>query len=90
MCSSQLSEKLHKERDHVAEIVRQEFADKIVATDEDNKRLKNEMAEQKSRHRLELERAKGEIEVIQKAKEEEMEQVHERWVQIPVLIRQNI
>ncbi|XP_074648896.1 centrosomal protein of 131 kDa-like [Tubulanus polymorphus] len=72
------SEKLHSERDHVSDIIRQEFADRIVATDEENKRVKNEMSEQKAKHRIELERAKSEIEVIQKAKEEEMEEVHKR------------
>ena len=73
-----MTEKLNKERDHVADIIRQEFADRLVATEEENKRLKTEMSELKARHRLELERSKAEIEVVQKAKEEEMEEVHKR------------
>ena len=76
----QLLDKLNEERDHVADVVRQEFADKLVATDEENRRIKNEMAELKARHRMELERAKTEMELIHKSKEEEMEQVHERYV----------
>ena len=74
----QLSEKLHKERDYVSDIIRQEFADRLVATEEENKRLKNDMSELKARHRLELERSKTEVEVIIKAKEDEMEEVHKR------------
>ena len=61
-------------------MIRQEFADRIVATDEENKRVKNEMSEMKARHRLELERAKVEIDVVTRSKEEEMEEVHKRSV----------
>lgn len=78
MCIVQLSEKLHKERDHVQDVVRQEFADKLIATDEENKRVKQEMAEQISRHKLEIERMKQEVEVVNKAKQEEMDAVHTR------------
>jgi len=74
----QLLDKRNEERDHIADIVRQEFADKIVATDEENKRLKTEIAELKARHRLELERARGELDVVAKAKDDEMEEVHKR------------
>lgn len=76
----QLSEKLHKERDHVQDVVRQEFADKLVATEEENKRVKQDMAELKSRHKAEIERMKQEIEVVNKAKQEEMDAVHSRSV----------
>ena len=34
-----------------------------------------------ARHKIELERSKAEIEVVQKAKDEEMEEVHKRFVQ---------
>jgi 5-azacytidine-induced protein 1 len=69
---------LNEERDRVSDVIRQEFADRLVATDEENKRVKNEMSELKARHKVELERAKSEIEVIQHAKEDEMEEVHKR------------
>ena len=59
-------------------MVRQEFADKIVSTDEENKRLKTDVAELKARHRAELERAKAEVDVVAKAKDDEMEEVHKR------------
>ena len=62
----------------MADVVRQEFADRIVTTDEENKRVKNEMSELKARHRIELERAKLEVEAAKKAKDDEMEEVHKR------------
>ena len=69
---------MNEERDRVADVVRQEFADRIVTTDEENKRVKNEMSELKARHRIELERAKLEVEAAKKAKDDEMEEVHKR------------
>ncbi|PVD37615.1 hypothetical protein C0Q70_00211 [Pomacea canaliculata] len=70
--------KMSEERGHVSDIIRQEFADRIVATEEENKRIKNEIAELRAKHRIELDRAKAEIEEIKKAKDEEMEEVHKR------------
>ena len=46
---------------------------RLVTTDEDNKRLKTDISEMRARHRLEIER-------ITKEKEQEMEQVHKRFV----------
>ena len=57
----------------MSDVIRQEFADRLVATDEENKRVKNEMSELKARHKIEVERTKAEVELVQKAKEEEME-----------------
>jgi len=71
-------EKRNEERDRIADIVRQEFADRIVSTDEENKRLKAEMAELRARHRAELERTRREVDLVAKAKDDEMEQVHKR------------
>ena len=64
----------------MSDVIRQEFADRLVATDEENKRVKNEMSELKARHKIEVERTKAEVELVQKAKEEEMEEVHKRLV----------
>ena len=47
------------------------FPFRLVTTDEDNKRLKIEMSELRAKHRLEVER-------INNAKEQEMEEVHKR------------
>ena len=62
----------------VSDVIRQEFADKLVATDEENRRVKNDMSELKARHKVELERIRIEMEVIEKAKNEEMDEVHKR------------
>jgi len=74
----QLLDKRNEERDHISDVIRQEFADRIVSTDEENKRLKTDVAEMKARHRVELERARGEVDVVAKTKDEEMEEVHKR------------
>ena len=44
---------------------------RLVYTEEENKSLKTELSELKARHKVELER-------VQKDKEKEMEQVHDR------------
>ena len=69
----QICDRLTNERNNVQEVIRQEFADRLVATEEENKRLKNEMSEMRARHKLELTR-------IKESKEEEMEEVHKRLV----------
>ena len=46
---------------------------RLVATDEENKRLKIEMSEIKARHKIELQQ-------VQKKMEQEMEEVHQRCV----------
>lgn len=74
----QLTDKMHRERDRVSDIIRQEFADRLVATDEENKRVKNEMSEMKARHRIELDRCKDQMEDVRKQKDDEMEEVHKR------------
>ncbi|XP_046855295.1 centrosomal protein of 131 kDa-like [Xenia sp. Carnegie-2017] len=68
---NKLTKQLQEERGQVVDIIRQEFADRLVTTDEDNKRLKIEISELRAKHRLEIER-------INSAKEEEMEEVHKR------------
>ncbi|XP_022092605.1 centrosomal protein of 131 kDa-like [Acanthaster planci] len=66
-----ICDRLTTERNNVQDVIRQEFADRLVATEEENKRVKNEMSEMRARHKLELSR-------IQESKEEEMEEVHKR------------
>ena len=53
--------RLKTERSHVSEIIRQEFADRIVATEEDAKRVRMEMSEMKARHRHEMEKARDDV-----------------------------
>lgn len=69
---------MNSERSHVSDIIRQEFADRIVTTDEENKRIKHEISELKARHRLELEKAQATMDELRKLNEKEMEEVHKR------------
>ncbi|XP_016846740.2 centrosomal protein of 131 kDa isoform X3 [Anolis carolinensis] len=64
-------DQLAQERSSLSEVIRQEFADRLVSTEEENKRLKAEMAELRARQRLELDR-------VTRDKEEELEEVHKR------------
>lgn len=64
-------DKLLEERRSLAEVIRQEFADQLVRTDEENRRMKVEVSEVRARLRLEVER-------ITKEKEEELAEVHQR------------
>ncbi|XP_051888748.1 centrosomal protein of 131 kDa isoform X5 [Pristis pectinata] len=66
-----IKDRLTEERNSLAEVIRQEFADRLVSTEEENKRVKTEMSEMRARQRLEIER-------ITKEKEEELEEVHKR------------
>ncbi|NXF87486.1 CP131 protein, partial [Eubucco bourcierii] len=64
-------DQLAQERSSLAEVIRQEFTDKLLGTEEENKRLRVEMAEMRARQRLELDR------VVQE-KDQELEEVHRR------------
>ncbi|KAM6240222.1 centrosomal protein of 131 kDa isoform 7-T7 [Spheniscus humboldti] len=64
-------DQLAQERSSLAEVVRQEFADRLVGTEEENKRLKAEMVEMRARQRLELDR-------VAREKDKELEEVHRR------------
>ena len=75
----QLLEKMKEERGHVSDIIRQEFADRLVTTEDENRRIKNEISELKAKHRIDLDRAKEEVEEIKKMKDSELNEVHERY-----------
>ncbi|XP_051491092.1 centrosomal protein of 131 kDa isoform X3 [Apus apus] len=64
-------DELAQERSSLTEVIRQEFADRLVGTEEENKQLKAEMAEMRARQRLELDR-------ILREKDQELEEVHRR------------
>uniref|UniRef100_A0A3B5AAM3 Centrosomal protein 131 n=1 Tax=Stegastes partitus TaxID=144197 RepID=A0A3B5AAM3_9TELE len=64
-------DKLADERRSLAEVIRQEFADRLVATEEENRRMKVEVSEVRARLRLEVER-------VTREKEEELAEVHQR------------
>lgn len=67
----QVRDQLSQERSSLAEVIRQEFADRLVGTEEENRRLKAEMAELRTRQRLELDR-------VVREKDRELEEVHRR------------
>jgi hypothetical protein len=62
----------------LADVIRQDFTDRIIFTEEENKRIKQEIAEIKSRHQYELDKKKDEYEKMQKEKENELNTVHEK------------
>uniref|UniRef100_A0A3Q3K0C0 Centrosomal protein 131 n=1 Tax=Monopterus albus TaxID=43700 RepID=A0A3Q3K0C0_MONAL len=64
-------DKLVDERRSLAEVIRQEFADRLVVTEEENRRMKVEVSEVRARLRLEVER-------VTREKEEELAEVHQR------------
>ena len=64
-------DKLADERRSLAEVIRQEFADRLVLTEEENRRMKLEVSEVRARLRLEVER-------VTREKEEELAEVHQR------------
>ncbi|NXN44186.1 CP131 protein, partial [Rhinoptilus africanus] len=64
-------DQLAQERSSLAEVIRQEFADRLVGTEEENKQLKAEMVEMRARQRLELDR-------VVREKDKELEEVHRR------------
>ncbi|XP_042253610.1 centrosomal protein of 131 kDa isoform X2 [Thunnus maccoyii] len=68
---TQTRDKLVDERRSLAEVIRQEFADRLVMTEEENRRMKAEVSEVRARLRLEVER-------VTREKEEELAEVHQR------------
>uniref|UniRef100_A0A669BQA3 Centrosomal protein 131 n=1 Tax=Oreochromis niloticus TaxID=8128 RepID=A0A669BQA3_ORENI len=67
---TQARDKLAEERRSLAEVIRQEFADRLVMTEEENRRLKVEVSEVRARMRLEVER-------VTREKEEELAEKEE-------------
>ncbi|XP_030255651.1 centrosomal protein of 131 kDa isoform X3 [Sparus aurata] len=68
---TQTRDKLADERRSLSEVIRQEFADRLVLTEEENRRMKVEVSEVRARLRLEVER-------VTREKEEELAEVHQR------------
>lgn len=67
----QIRDKLSEERRSLAEVIREEFAERLVLMEEENKRMKVEVAEVRARLRLEVEQ-------LGREKEEELAEVHQR------------
>ena len=60
--------------------MRNEFAERLVGTEAESQSVKMEMSEMRARHRLEMERARTDVEAAQRSKDEEMAAVHDRSV----------
>lgn len=69
---AQVNEQLVSERSGLAEVLRQEFADRLAASDEETRQVRAELAELQARQRLELEQ-------LTREKQAELEEVHGRW-----------
>ncbi|NWH64393.1 CP131 protein, partial [Geococcyx californianus] len=64
-------DQLAQERNSLADVIWQDFADRLVGTQEENKRLRVEMAEMRAQQRLELDR-------VVREKDKEREEAHKR------------
>ena len=69
---------MQKERERLSDIIRQEFADRLVLTEEENRRIKGDMAELRARQQIESDKKKEEISILQREKEQELEAVHDK------------
>lgn len=68
---AQVNEQLVSERSDLAEVLRQEFAARLAASEEESRQLRAELAELRARQRLELEQ-------LTQEKQAELEHVHGR------------
>ncbi|XP_029068839.1 centrosomal protein of 131 kDa isoform X1 [Monodon monoceros] len=66
-----VNEQLAGERSSLAQVLRQEFADRLAASEEENRQVRAELAELRARQRLELEQ-------LTREKQAELEEVHGR------------
>ncbi|CAI2736815.1 unnamed protein product [Schistosoma spindalis] len=73
-----LYEKLNQERQNITDVIRQEFADRLVYVEEENRSMKREIAELKARLKAEQEKYEKEIDSIKKLNNSEIETVHQK------------
>lgn len=77
--SLQIVDRLSGERTEVKEIVRREFINQMAAAEHENIRLREEMAELRTRHRMELSSKVDEVARMMTDKEEQLQQVYNRY-----------
>jgi hypothetical protein len=70
---------LSGERAEVKEIVRKEFINQVTAAEQENIRLREEMAELRTRHKLELSSKVHEVARMMADKEKQLQQVYNRY-----------
>lgn len=68
-----MNEQLTAERANLAQVLRQEFADRLAASEEETRQVKAELATLQAQQQLELEQ-------MSRDKQAELEAVHGRWV----------
>uniref|UniRef100_A0A2K6FW40 Centrosomal protein 131 n=1 Tax=Propithecus coquereli TaxID=379532 RepID=A0A2K6FW40_PROCO len=68
--SGQVNEQLSGERSSLAQVIRQEFADRLAASEQETRQVKAELAELQARQRLELEDVHQRVKVALAKKEE--------------------
>lgn len=73
-----LTDVLQDERNRLADVIRQDFSDRLIFTEEENKKLKLDMVEIKSRHQYENDKKNEEFEKLRREKSEELDTVHEK------------
>nr|CAH8871310.1 unnamed protein product [Trichobilharzia regenti] len=73
-----LYEKLNQERQNISDVIRQEFADRLVLVEEENRSIKRELAESRARAKAEHDRHEKEIEAVKKLNNSEIETVHQK------------
>jgi 5-azacytidine-induced protein 1 len=74
----QITSTLQGERERLAEIIRQEFADRLVTTEDENRRVKLEIAELRARQQLELNNKNQEIDELRQRQDNELATIHEK------------
>jgi uncharacterized protein YydD (DUF2326 family) len=70
---------LSAERAEVKEIVHKEFINQVTAVEQENIRLREEIAEIRTRHKLELSSKVDEVARLMAVKEEQLRQVYNRY-----------
>ena len=74
-----LTDVLQDERNRLADVIRQDFSDRLIFTEEENKKIKLDMVEIKSRHQYDIDKKKEEFEKLKREKSEELDTVHEKY-----------
>lgn len=71
-------EKLSKERQNISDIVRQEFADRLVLAEEENRTLKRDAAELRARLMSEQGKHEAELNAVKHSTQAELETLHQK------------
>ncbi|KAI3384021.1 hypothetical protein SNEBB_002637 [Seison nebaliae] len=73
-----ITETLQSERSKLGDVIREEFAERLVILEEDNRRLKRDSAEVKARHQIEMDRLRNEMNHITNEKDQELDTISQK------------